>query len=125
MTPALKRDPRGGNGKRIQHRADLHAANSIGKLYSSHRLKQNHLQDTQTAGSPRDRCGGRNQLGRWDSHIHYNMYKIDNQPGPTVQQREINSTLCYALYENSIHKIRHVCICITVSGCWTPKTNTT
>ena len=35
--------------------------------------------------------GWRDKLGVWDEHMHTTIYKIDNQQGPTVQHRELDS----------------------------------
>jgi len=38
--------------------------------------------------------GGKHSYRVWDQHVHIATFKIDNQQGPTVQQR--NSAQCHA-----------------------------
>ena len=46
--------------------------------------------------------GGRDKLGVWDEYIHTTIYKIDNQQGPTVYQRERYSIFYNNLYGKRI-----------------------
>ena len=50
---------------------------------------------------------------------------LDNQQGPTVEQRELYSMFCNNLNGKRIWKRMDICICITESLCCTPETNTT
>ena len=45
---------------------------------------------------------GRDKLETGDEHIHTTICKIDNQQGPTVQNREIYSIVCNNLYRERI-----------------------
>ena len=38
-------------------------------------------------------AGERDSLGLWGGHVHTAIFKVDNQQGPTVQHRELCSTL--------------------------------
>ena len=38
--------------------------------------------------------------GAWDAHTHITIYKIGNQQGPTVQDRELYSIFHENLFEN-------------------------
>ena len=38
--------------------------------------------------------GGKDSECIWDGHEHTAIFKMDNQQGPTVQHRELCSTLC-------------------------------
>ena len=40
---------------------------------------------------------GRDSKGVWDGHVHSGTFKMDNQQGHTVQQRELCSMLCGSL----------------------------
>ena len=42
---------------------------------------------------PRGNDGGRDSWGIWDQCVHTLILKMDNQQGPTVQQRELCSLL--------------------------------
>ena len=64
-------------------------------------------------------------MGVWDEHVHTAMFKIDNQQGPTIQQRELCSTFCNNLNGKTILKRIDTWICITELFCCTPETNTT
>ena len=67
----------------------------------------------------------RGKLGVWDEHIYATIHKIENQQRPTVEPRELYSTFCDNLYGKRICKKMDMCMCITVSFCCTPETNTT
>ena len=41
-------------------------------------------------------CGGVDNQGVWDRHVHTVIFKMDNQQGPTVQRRGLCSMLCAA-----------------------------
>ena len=59
------------------------------------------------------------------SHIHTTVFKINNQPGSTVQHRELCSIFCNNLNGKRIWKRMNICVCTTESICCTPETNTT
>ena len=47
--------------------------------------KQTHRLKKRTYGyGGRGKGGGRDRLGVWDGHVHTAVFKMDNQPGPTV-----------------------------------------
>ena len=48
--------------------------------------------------------------------INWELYKIDDQQGPTEQRRKLYSVLCNTLYGKRIGKKTDVCICITELG---------
>ena len=45
------------------------------------------------AGQRGGRLRGRDSQGVWDEHVHMDIFKIDNQQGPTVQHMEFFSML--------------------------------
>ena len=47
-------------------------------------------------------CGGVDNQGVWDRHVHTVIFKMDNQQGPTVQLRELCSMLCSSLDRRSV-----------------------
>ena len=49
------------------------------------------------AGQQGGSLRGRVSQGVWDEHVHTDIYKIDNQQGPTVQHMEFFSMLCGSL----------------------------
>ena len=64
--------------------------------------KQTYRYQKQTYGYQRGNMAGRDKSGVWDEHTHTHttIYKTDNQQGPTVQHRELDSIFCDNLYEN-------------------------
>ena len=40
--------------------------------------------------------------GVWDGHIHTAIFKVENQPGPIVQNRELCLALCGSLDERRV-----------------------
>ena len=49
---------------------------------------------------PKGKCGwGRDKSVVWHEHIYTIIYKINNQQGPTIQQRELCLIFCNNLYE--------------------------
>ena len=52
--------------------------------------KQTHRLQKQTYGYQRGKVG-RAKLRVWDEQIHMTIYKRDNQQGPTVEHRKLDS----------------------------------
>ena len=48
--------------------------------------------------------GERDKLGIWNEQIHITIFKIDKQPGPTIQHRELYSIPCNNLYKIIMEK---------------------
>ena len=46
---------------------------------------------------PGGKFGGRDNQGVWDGHVYTAIFNMDNQQGPTIQQRELCSMLCGSL----------------------------
>ena len=40
---------------------------------------------------------GRDSYGVWDGYVHTDIFKVDNQQGPTVEHIELCSVLCGSL----------------------------
>ena len=52
---------------------------------------------------PKGKCSRRkDKSGVWDEHTHTPIYKIDNQQGLTVWNKELYSMFCDNLYEKRI-----------------------
>ena len=43
---------------------------------------------------PGGKVEGKDSQGVWNGHVHTDIFKMDNQRGPIVQQRELCSILC-------------------------------
>ena len=43
------------------------------------------------------RMQGRDSYGVWDGYVHTDIFKVDNQQGPTVEHIELCSVLCGSL----------------------------
>ena len=56
--------------------------------------KQSHRVSKQTYGYQGGRMGSRDSYGVWNSHVHTAIFKMDDQQGPTVEQRKLNSIFC-------------------------------
>ena len=54
--------------------------------------------------------GGVYTLVVWDWYIHLTIIKLDDQQGPTVEQRKLNSIFCNNLNGKRIWKRIDVCI---------------
>ena len=52
--------------------------NLFTKQRQTHRLRE------WTYGYQGGRMGERDRLGVWDGYVHTAIFKVDNQPGPTV-----------------------------------------
>ena len=63
--------------------------------------KQPHRLRKQIYGYQSGKVRGRDKLGVWDQQIHTTIYKIDNQQGPTVWHRHLDSISCILeIYSN-------------------------
>ena len=69
----------------------------------------------------RGRMGGWDSQGVRDQHVHFDIFKMDNQKGPTVWHRELCSRSCGSLDWGRMY----TCICMTESLCCPPETITT
>ena len=68
---------------------------------------------------------GRDSLGVWDGHIHTDVFKMDNQKGPTVQHRQLCSMLCGSLDGRGVWGRMDTCPCMAETLCSSPETITT
>ena len=87
--------------------------------------KQTHRLWKQTSGYQRGILGGRVKLGVWDGHVPATIFKIDNQQGSAVQNKESSSIFSNNLTGKRIWKRMNICIYIMESLCCIPETNTT
>ena len=69
--------------------------------------------------------GGRDSYGVWGGHVHTAVFKMDNQQGPTAQQRELCSVLCGSLDGRGFEGRVDACICMAESFHHSPETITT
>lgn len=78
--------------------------NTINKKEKKNLLTETDLQISETKlWLPKGKCGwGRDKSVAWHEHIYSIIYKINNQQGPTVQQRE----LCL-IFRNNLYEKRH------------------
>ena len=68
-------------------------------MNTSKKQKQTHRHKEQTYGCQGGE--GREGLGVWDQQMQTIIYRMDKQQGPTVQHRELYSTIsCGKEYEN-------------------------
>ena len=67
----------------------------------------------------------RDSWGVWDGHIYTAAFKMDNQQGPTGQNRELD--LCYVAAWMGVEfgKELNTCVCVAKALCYPPETITT
>ena len=61
----------------------------------------------------------------WDGHVRSAIFKMDNQPSPTAEHRELCLMLCGSLDGRGVWRRMDTCMCMTESLCCPPETTTT
>ena len=87
--------------------------------------KQTHRLRGGTYGFQGGRMGVMDILRIWDGHVHTAVYKMDNQHGPTVQQKELCSILCGSLDGRRVWGRMDTCTCMAELLCCALETITT